>query len=76
MTIEKEPKRGSRTRQLAWQPNDPACVEQFKWLLGDGFFNHGGLLRIETVDGIVEMQAGQRLTVEVSVEGVCGAAEL
>jgi hypothetical protein len=47
---------------LTWDPHDASTVAQFKAVLGSGYFNHGGILRV----GLTEVHVGEQ--VEVTIE--------
>lgn len=42
-----------------WNPDDEMVVERMRQFLGSGYFNHGGVLRVETSVGLVEVFAGE-----------------
>lgn len=54
------------TDEYVWDPDDLTTVAFFKRLLGDRYFNHGGLLRVTgRLSGPSEIQKGDTLVVHV-----------
>ena len=47
---------------LRWDPNDAAAVGNMQKFLGNHYFNHGGLLRISTLEGVMEAHDGDWIT--------------
>ena len=57
---------GDRGSQVIQWKGEVGVVQPFAQLLGVDYFNHGGLLRITTRRGVVEMRAGEWLEINVS----------